>query len=408
MAYEAGSFSSGSLPSLSGPGPGGAYTPWGSNTENNLALPQGSQTSTALPSSISSTITGLLYQSRQKPANYWGNFFSGGWNQDPRATPWQAPGQTPAPNTPATPAKPTGATTGRYTTGGTIKLKDGKYYTVLGYTSNIPSGFENKKTYTVKGSDGKSYRVTLGPNNGKTNVTPPKPESASKGSTGKDANSPGMQQPGFGYSGGIGMTGQAPIYGGMPMQGHTMQALQVADAYFSPKRLELAYELEQMDTDMRRLAVNLGRQIDDPILQAKLYKEAMKQTRTLDNDQSVFALQMVEQRRKEEMANRQFYDQLGLEADKVRAASQQFFASLNMTRGQTELANQQFYAGLGLQMGQTQLANQQYYAGLGMQMGQTQLANQQYYAGLGMQQGQTQMANQQYYAGLSAQSGWGV
>lgn len=344
---------------------------WASNTNNNLALPQGSETSTALPSSISSLITNQLYQAGAKPANYWNQFFGGTW-------------YTPAGGETSTSTDPVnGPTSGRYAVGGTVKLKDGKYYTILGYADKVAA--IKGKTYTLTGKDGVKYRIQLGPNSGKTAVKAPAPKPAQ--SSNQDPRNPNNKI----------FLPNVPSY--------TRDALMLADAYFSPKRLELAYELEQMDTDMRRLSVNMGRQIDDPILQAKLYKEAMRQTRTLDNEQNVFALQMVDQRRKEEMANRQFYDQLALEADKVRASSQQFFANLNLQRGQVELANQQFYAGLGLQRGQTELANQQFYAQLGLQRGQTEMANQQYYAGLSAQMGQTQMANQQYYAGLGAQMG---
>src|SRR5688572_33172581 len=93
--------------------------------------------------------------------------------------------------------------------------------------------------------------------------------------------------------------------GGVDMRQASYDALQLADAYFAPKRLELAYQLGDMETDMRRLAVNLGRQVDDPILQAKLYKEAMKQVRVVESDQNSFAIQMLEQRRKEQIQNNQ-------------------------------------------------------------------------------------------------------
>lgn len=333
---ESGGFSSGSLPTQ-------FTAPYG-NTENSLPLPQGSQTPYALPSSISSMITGLLYDSRAKPTNYWQQFFSGSTTP----APYSPPSTSPIPTTQPPSSSTSTTTSNKYATGGTIKLSSGKYYTVLGLASAVPSGYGGQTTYTHTGSDGKKYRIALGPNSGKTSVTAP-----SSGTT-----TPTL--PGYQGTGGTTPLPNTYQYAN-PMQGYTMQALQIADSYFSPKRLELAYELEQMDTDMRRLAVNLGRQIDDPILQAKLYKEAMKQTRQLDNDQSVFALQMVEQRRKEEMANRQFYDSLSLEADKVKAASQQFFASLNLSRGQTELANQQFYASLALQQQliQAQIAAQQ-------------------------------------------------
>ena len=134
------------------------------------------------------------------------------------------------------------------------------------------------------------------------------------------------------------------------MSQSSYDALALADAYFAPKRLELAYQLGDMETDMKRLAVNLGRQIDDPILQAKLYKEAMKSVRTLDADQNSFALQMLEQRRKEEVQNQQFYAQLALEADKMQQQDDQFYASLELQRRQVSLQARQVNAQLS-QMG---------------------------------------------------------
>ena len=125
--------------------------------------------------------------------------------------------------------------------------------------------------------------------------------------------------------------------GSSAMTQSAMDALSLADAYFSPKRLELAYELGDMETDMRRLAVNLGRQVDDPILQAKLYKEAMRSVRTLDSEQNSFALQMVESRRKEEIQNKQFYDQLALEERKTALQDEQFYASLALQRKKLSL-----------------------------------------------------------------------
>lgn len=97
------------------------------------------------------------------------------------------------------------------------------------------------------------------------------------------------------------------------MANATMQAMALANSYFAPQRLELAYQLGDMETDMRRMAVNLGRQTDDPVLQAKLFKEANQATRTLDTQQNTFAFQMAEQRRQEEQQNWQFYSSLAQE-----------------------------------------------------------------------------------------------
>ncbi len=119
----------------------------------------------------------------------------------------------------------------------------------------------------------------------------------------------------------------------------TMEAMSLANAYFAPQRAELAYELGDMETDMRRLAVNLGRQVDDPVLQAKLYKEASRATRTLDIQQNTFAFQMADARRKEELQNWQFYDQMAQQEHQLRLANKQFYKTLDLQYSQYNLAN---------------------------------------------------------------------
>lgn len=234
---------------IPGQGSNPFQTPRYANLENNLPLPQGWQRPFAQPTSISSTITSLLYQSRRDPNDVWGS------------------------------------------------LLGGSRSTNQGYSGGTSGG--------------------------------------SMGGSGSDNRGTGGS--GFGGS----SSSSSSSSSGSSMQQSTYDALQLADAYFAPKRLELAYQLGDMETDMRRLAVNLGRQVDDPILQAKLYKEAMKGVRTLDSDQNSFALQMVEQRRKEETQNKQFYDQLNLEMDKMQQQDDQFYASLELQRRQVNLQAQQ-------------------------------------------------------------------
>lgn len=119
----------------------------------------------------------------------------------------------------------------------------------------------------------------------------------------------------------------------------TMEAMSLANAYFAPQRAELAYELGDMETDMRRLAVNLGRQVDDPVLQAKLYKEASRAVRTLDIQQNTYAFQMADSRRKEENQNWQFYDQMAQEEDRLRMANEQFYQGLDLQKSGYNLQN---------------------------------------------------------------------
>lgn len=123
------------------------------------------------------------------------------------------------------------------------------------------------------------------------------------------------------------------------MANATMEAMGMANAYFAPQRAELAYELGDMETDMRRLSVNLGRQIDDPVLQAKLYKDGMRAVRTLDIQQNTLAFQLADARRREENQNFQFYDQLAQEENRMRVANRQFYDTYDLQGAQFNLQN---------------------------------------------------------------------
>jgi hypothetical protein len=129
--------------------------------------------------------------------------------------------------------------------------------------------------------------------------------------------------------------GPSPQY----MAQATLESMALANAYFAPQRMELAYQLGDMETDMRRLAVNLGRQVDDPVLQAKMYKEAMQATRALDVQQNTFAFQMSEQRRREEMQNFQYYDQLAQEEARLKLQNRQFYEQLMLQKRYYNLQN---------------------------------------------------------------------
>lgn len=130
-----------------------------------------------------------------------------------------------------------------------------------------------------------------------------------------------------------------------PNQGHlaqsTMEAMALANAYFAPQRLEMAYQLGEMETDMRRLAANLGREGDDPTLQAMLYKESMRAVRALDVQQNTMAFQMSDARRREEIQNFQFYDQLAQQEAQLKLANRQFYENLDLQKRYYNLQNYQ-------------------------------------------------------------------
>lgn len=111
-----------------------------------------------------------------------------------------------------------------------------------------------------------------------------------------------------------------------------LEAMSLANTYFNNKRLHLAEQLGDMETDMRRLAVNLGRQVDDPVLQAKMYKEAMSATRALEIESDTAAFSLADQRRKEEIANFQFYDQMAQEEYKTWLANRHFYENLDLSK----------------------------------------------------------------------------
>ncbi len=152
---------------------------------------------------------------------------------------------------------------------------------------------------------------------------------------------PGTPQSGAYNPWAYGKGGEQNAYGpsAAELASATQDALSLANAYFAPQRTELAYELGDMETDMRRLAVNLGRQTDDPVLQAKLYKEGMRAVRTLDAQQNTFAFQMVDARRKEENQNFQFYDSLAQQEYQLWQANNQFKDSWNLEANKFNLNN---------------------------------------------------------------------
>lgn len=362
-----------SVPPVSGQLPNGNAFPPGTfkprmqlNLENESELAQGSHHPWAQPTSISSTITGLLRQAQNASGNYWSQWAQG------------RPGQTAIDARASSPFGTDVRYTGTPAAGGEIGLTIGEDGVVryLGeggaeqLSQSNPMGAFGTST-AMGGHDPNGIPPWLNPKHnppppagppGPTtppSTTPPsntKPPTTTPPSTTPPSTTkpplkdipderdnrkdiippmsdilgpkpPGEYNPWHRLEGGeMNRYGPTPQYMGQA----TMQALSLANAYFAPQRMELAYELGDMETDMRRLAVNLGRQVDDPVLQAKLYKEAMRATRTLDVQQNTFAFQMAEQRRREELQNYQYYDQLAQEEAKIKIQNRQFFEDLDL------------------------------------------------------------------------------
>jgi hypothetical protein len=273
------------------------------NLENESNLAQGSHHEWAQATSISSLINGQLRQAQNAGADYWDS--------------WAA-------NRPGTTTlKPRESSQfgvdPEYNAGGQMGVTLGSDGVVRYATSNPMGAFgtnsvmQNEEEVSTTATKAPTTGVKLPDANapvgtGAPNVNPTSPD--------------GVYNPWHRGEG-----GETNSYGPNPahLGRAAMESMALANAYFAPQRLELARELGDMETDMRRLAVNLGRQTDDPVLQAKLYKDAMHATRTLDIQQNTFAFQMSEQRRKEELANFQFYDQLAQEEYRLRLANAQFY-----------------------------------------------------------------------------------
>lgn len=272
------------------------------NLENDTGLAQGYQTPWAQTTSISHLITSMLRESQTAPTNYFNTVSQNG--------------------------------------GGTMNLTS-RPSSSFGYdvVYNPPQQEQSMNSF---GSFG-TQQIMQEEGGTEPASNPDSTGVADIDFTPGQATPPGMPDPSNDYYNpwAFGKGGDQNAYG--PSQASlsqaTMEAMQLANNYFAPQRLELAYELGDMETDMRRLAVNLGRQVDDPTLQAKLYKEAMRAVRVLDVQQNTMALQMADQRRREEIQNFQYYDALGQEEWKLSLANRQFYEDLGLRSAYFDLQN---------------------------------------------------------------------
>lgn len=275
------------------------------NLENDSELAQGYHHDWAQTTSVSSLITGLLRESQQAPTNYW-SVASQNANGQMNLT--QRPTSSFGYDVVYNPNQQEQSMIGQ------------SGYGAFGTQEIMQEEGEGNGVKDINYTPGEAGVPVLAPEDGSYN-----PWSFGRGGGGGPAGS--------GYD--------TQAYG--PSQQHmsqaTMEAMNLANNYFAPQRLELAYELGDMETDMRRLAANLGRQVDDPTLQAKLYKEAMRSVRVLDVQQNTLALQMADQRRREELQNFQYYDQLAQEEWKLNLANRQFYEDLGLRSAYFDLQN---------------------------------------------------------------------
>lgn len=308
------------------------------NIENDSALPQGSHTKWAQPSSVSSLITGLLRESQTSSTDYWNE-----WSKSKNGT-VQVGSQS---------SSPFGNVV-NYTSNSQMAQNQplGAFGTSMVMNNYGDDGeFSEDQLTSVPNPNDPAYNPATDPNSDLGMNSQPMDTSGFpdpyQDST--QAGPPGQYNP-WGFMGGAESNQYGPSQDQMAQS--TMEAMSLANAYFSPQRMELAYQLGDMETDMRRLAVNLGRQVDDPILQAKLYKDAQRAVRTLDVQQNTFAYQMAEQRRREDTQNFQFYDQLAQEELRLRMANEQFNRNYTLSANTYNLQRDQVAAQMRAGMAQ--------------------------------------------------------
>lgn len=93
---------------------------------------------------------------------------------------------------------------------------------------------------------------------------------------------------------------------GMPTQEDINYSTGFANDIFKPREVAQAQSFREQGTDANRLAAQLGRSIDDPILQAKLRTGFMQQSDLLNADKANLAAQTAYQQPERRMAFNQY------------------------------------------------------------------------------------------------------
>jgi hypothetical protein len=88
---------------------------------------------------------------------------------------------------------------------------------------------------------------------------------------------------------------QALSSGGMPTQQDVDQSGQFAKQVFAPQQLAMQQQFSDQGTQAARQAAMLGRNVSDPILQAKLAKEQTRQSAMLNSQMGSFSAQNAQQ-----------------------------------------------------------------------------------------------------------------
>jgi hypothetical protein len=83
----------------------------------------------------------------------------------------------------------------------------------------------------------------------------------------------------------------AAAQGGRPGQDDIQGAQQFTSQMFAPQQTMLNQQFEQQNVDQARLAARLGRPVNDPILQAKMKQEQVRQQQQLGSQQTAFSAQ---------------------------------------------------------------------------------------------------------------------
>lgn len=125
--------------------------------------------------------------------------------------------------------------------------------------------------------------------------------------------------------------GQASQNGLLPQQQDITRSNDIAGQLFGAQQLQLQQAFGDQSTQNNRLAAQLGRSVDDPILRAKLAQEQTRQQGVLNAQQGAYGMELAMQQ----------------PGQRLELASQQ--SNILNQLSQQAMANRQSVAGLGLQ-----------------------------------------------------------
>jgi len=136
---------------------------------------------------------------------------------------------------------------------------------------------------------------------------------------------------------------------GLPSQEQTAAAGQFAQDVFAPEKVQLEQLFRKQEEEKNQLAAQLGRNVDDPVLNAMLARDQGELQSQLGARQTSFASQFAQQLPQQQLALAQGLFQLRGGLASQAMANRQLLLGLGQNVAQAE---QQFRAGTATQVGQ--------------------------------------------------------